>query len=266
LHSDLLAETLAAHRAKTIGSFLLTALRTGYAEVVPQQEPLKVGFFCLPSHTQQLIYVCKKKKKKNIDNDELINLLDTDSTFFLPISGREPDPGEREAYLRTLVNAWDGHERRQDIPDASFVADLSDFLINIADVRVSRVRAWIDANFDRFQAGHASIDDVYHTLNNASIDLHANVHLCKAQCSMCNLLCIQSRLHEGPHDCKTSHKCIHACSFADHPEDVDTSALKLCGMRYVNCYLSRRFLTALTGLATQEGTCEQNKRQAVAYD
>jgi hypothetical protein len=36
------SETLATHRAKTIGSILEIAFQTGYAEIDPQQEPLKV--------------------------------------------------------------------------------------------------------------------------------------------------------------------------------------------------------------------------------
>ena len=40
----LLLETMAAHRASSLLAILPVALQTGYSEVVPEQEPLKVQY------------------------------------------------------------------------------------------------------------------------------------------------------------------------------------------------------------------------------
>jgi hypothetical protein len=42
IRSDLLAETMAEHRAKSLSALLPTALATGFAEIEPDIEPLKV--------------------------------------------------------------------------------------------------------------------------------------------------------------------------------------------------------------------------------
>ncbi|KAG1739641.1 hypothetical protein EDD22DRAFT_922084 [Suillus occidentalis] len=51
------------------------------------------------------------------------------------------------------------------------------------------------------------------TFGSATIDLKSNLQLCKLKCASCELLCIQSRLHDGQHHCQTSHACIHSCDF-----------------------------------------------------
>jgi hypothetical protein len=50
-HSPLIPflETLAAHRASSLLAILPVALQTGYSEVVPELEPLKVRYAYNPS-------------------------------------------------------------------------------------------------------------------------------------------------------------------------------------------------------------------------
>ncbi|KAI0302863.1 hypothetical protein B0F90DRAFT_1713048 [Multifurca ochricompacta] len=47
------------------------------------------------------------------------------------------------------------------------------------------------------------------------IEMKTNAQLCRAQCAQCHLFCVRSRLHEGEHSCKTSHKCAHQCGFCE---------------------------------------------------
>ncbi|KAI0035522.1 hypothetical protein K488DRAFT_76563 [Vararia minispora EC-137] len=205
-----MSQTLAAHRAKTVGMLLKTALQTGYTETVPQREPLK-----------------------NLDSDNFIDMPDSDAVFFLSDHAMsvEQNTIERESMVEALIHCYKDRDLRQKVPDVEFVGGLVTFLNGLAETRINRVRYWLDTNLSRFQAGHASIEELYRTLANATIDLHMNVQLCKVQCTSCGLLCIQSRFHgDSSHDCKTNHSCIHTCWYCDHDMDSDVKVSKPCGM------------------------------------
>ena len=116
------------------------------------------------------------------------------------------------------------------MPDSEWIESFVSFLHGLIDLRVRHVRYWLDSNLERFQAGHSTIEDLFRRFDNMVIEMKANVQLCGVQCASCHLLCIRSRLHEGDHNCKTSHKCMHDCTFCK-----DCS--KPCGARYVSCPL-----------------------------
>jgi hypothetical protein len=59
------------------------------------------------------------------------------------------------------------------------------------------------------------MEELRRAFDRAVIDLRASVQLCKSECADCNLHCVQSRFHEGDHNCLTSHDCIHDCTFCD---------------------------------------------------
>ena len=103
------------------------------------------------------------------------------------------------------------------------------YLTRLVDLRVAHVDKWLKSNIQRFQAEHASIEELRRTFNNAVIDLRAGVQLCKSQCSSCNLFCTQSRFHEDEHDCLTSHECIHECTFCNQ----EMLSARICGQMYV---------------------------------
>ncbi|KAI0317532.1 hypothetical protein OF83DRAFT_1171919 [Amylostereum chailletii] len=202
-----MSQTLAAHRVKTLVTLLPSALKTGFAETAPEYEPLK-----------------------NLDNDIAIDCPDSEAVFF--IAGSDTNDTNREQTLGVLRGAWDKQGERQLVPDPDYVSGLSEHLGQLVDLRTGHVRQWVEANLTRFQSvGHASIDELRRILDNAIIDLRAGVQLCKVQCSSCNLLCVQSRLHEGPHDCDTDHNCIHNCSYCEEEAGTESSAWnqKPCG-------------------------------------
>ena len=72
---------------------------------------------------------------------------------------------------------------------------------------------WLDSNLERFQGGHAAIEDLRRDFDRLGHRDETNVQLCRAQCASCHLLCVRSRLHEGEHSCETNHKCVHICEF-----------------------------------------------------
>ena len=144
--------------------------------------------------------------------------LDTSAHFFFGSAGIQDFA--REQALTNLRSTWDQVHFRQLMPDAEWASNLSMYLDNLADMRVERVREWINLNLSRFQTGHANIEDLRRTFENATVDLKAGVQLCKTKCASCHLLCLQSRLHDGPHDCQTSHECIHMCDFCHYDREV----------------------------------------------
>ena len=138
----------------------------------------------------------------------------------------------REAVLSILCESWSGYPSRFNTPESDWVAGLSGYLDEITEMRVAHVQKWISQNLDRFKASHASLETLRRACDTALAELKENVHLCKAQCLSCNLLCLQSRGHDAQHDCRTSHQCPHLCGFDnEHPGEE-----KKCGFRYVTFY------------------------------
>ncbi|KAI6143615.1 hypothetical protein BKA82DRAFT_2416446 [Pisolithus tinctorius] len=184
-----MSQTMASHRAQLLLSLLPNALIYGLQEVAPEPEPLKI-----------------------IDADTPIQFPDTQSRLFLAVRGFSQSE-TREQVLTVLRNSWDRNEMRQHLSDPEWADGLSQYLEQIVNLRIDHVREWLTQNLSRFQTGHASIEELRRTFENASVDLRSNVQLCRLQCASCQLLCIQSRLHDGPHNCRTDHACIHQCDF-----------------------------------------------------
>ncbi|KAL4067444.1 hypothetical protein V8B97DRAFT_1873723 [Scleroderma yunnanense] len=194
------SQTMASHRAHLLSTLLPNALALGFEEIHPELEPLK-----------------------NLDTDVPIGLPDTQAQFFLAV-GASPQSEARERALSILQSSWKQFETRQRIPDADWTERLSHYLDAIVNLRVDHVREWSSQNLTRFQSGHASIEEFRRTFEEAVIDLKSNVQLCKLQCASCQLLCIHSRFHDGPHSCQTSHLCIHNCDFCQEPKECSMPA------------------------------------------
>ncbi|KIJ64840.1 hypothetical protein HYDPIDRAFT_40028 [Hydnomerulius pinastri MD-312] len=183
-----LSQTMASHRAQLLLSLLPNALAYGLQEVEDDGEPLR-----------------------NLDTDITIDIPDTGYCFFLA-AGQAQD-ALREHTLSVLRETWEQGPLRQQMPDPEWVEGLSQHLETIVNMRIDHVREWLTTNMSRFQAGHASIEDLGRTFESATVDLKSNVTLCKLQCASCQLLCVKSRFHQGQHECQTDHFCIHECDF-----------------------------------------------------
>ena len=154
----------------------------------------------------------------------LVELPDTQSHFL--VTSGEPDGRERA--LKALCGSWDQFTSRQHIPDSEWIEALTQYLEHIVNLRVDHVQEWLTQNLSRFQTGHASIEDLRRTFENAVVDLKSNVRLCKVQCANCQLLCIQNRFHDDQHDCQTNHHCVHQCIFCQ-----ESGQHKPCTVMYV---------------------------------
>ncbi|KAI6111762.1 hypothetical protein EV401DRAFT_1987972 [Pisolithus croceorrhizus] len=197
-----MSQTMASHRAQLLLSMLPNALMYGLQEIEPEPEPLR-----------------------NIDTDIPIQFPDTSLQFFLAVGGFSQSE-TREQALTALRNSWDQHETRQHLPDLEWADSLSEYLEQIINLRIDHVREWLTQNLSRFQTGHASIEELRRTFENATVDLRSNVQFCRLQCASCQLLCIQSRFHDGPHHCRTDHVCIHQCDFCKE----STGESRACSM------------------------------------
>ena len=150
---------------------------------------------------------------------------DTEARFAISLHEQIP-PTEVERNLAALLNHWSPSTPRQSMPDADWIAGLASFLQGLAVLRINHARRWVDVNLERFHGGPAAIDDLRRQFDNTVIEMKTNVQLCKAKCASCYLLCVRGLLHEGDHNCRTSHGCAHNCGFCE----VD---LRLCGTPYV---------------------------------
>ncbi|KAF5381812.1 hypothetical protein D9757_008326 [Collybiopsis confluens] len=189
-----LSETIAAHRASHLMDALPYALTYGYSDT--DQEPLV-----------------------NMDTNTIIEEPDTEAIFYLTGAPFSP-----EKALQNLFASWDGFSGRNLAgSDRTWTEELSQYLVDLLDQRIERVRHWIDSNLARFKAEHANIDALRRMMDSAVIDLRSHVELCKMKCESCNLLCVRGRRHNGKdaHDCATNHKCAHLCEFDDGHDEED---------------------------------------------
>ena len=158
---------------------------------------------------------------------------------------------DREAVLYALCKSWSEFSGRFNTPEGTWVSGLSDYLEVTTEMRSTHVQKWIHQNLERFKASHASLETLRRACDTALVELKENVHLCKAQCSSCNLLCLQSRGHDAQHDCRTSHLCPHQCEFSDgHPGEE-----KSCGFRHVISCSYFYLINSSSVLDIQGGMC-----------
>ncbi|KAJ7180916.1 hypothetical protein C8R46DRAFT_595271 [Mycena filopes] len=198
-----LSQTLVGHRAQKLLGGLSNALVFGLFEVDPDVEPLK-----------------------NFDTDKLVESEDTAAEFFL--SNSDSPAAKRETMLMVLQNSFHNFARRPYTADADWIRELSEYLERLAELRIQHVHAWISSNLSRFTTTHANMEMLRRMFETTIVDLRANVEICGTQCAKCQLRCLLSRRHDSkmPHDCRTSHDCVHPCDFGDeHP-----AAEKSCGL------------------------------------
>ncbi|KAJ6519114.1 hypothetical protein C8R45DRAFT_851769, partial [Mycena sanguinolenta] len=198
-----ISQTLIAHRAQKLLGGLRNALMYGFFEVEPDSEPLK-----------------------NFDTDELIEQADTAKQFFL--SSKDSSVAQRETMLIALQKSWDRFDRRPYTGEAEWIQELSAYLAGLAELRIQHVHSWISSNLSRFKTNSPNIEMLKRVFETTIVDLRANVEICGAQCVNCQLKCLLSRRHDSdtPHDCQTTHQCLHPCDFGEeHP-----TTEKMCGL------------------------------------
>ncbi|KAI9455148.1 hypothetical protein BJY52DRAFT_1427134 [Lactarius psammicola] len=194
-----MSQNMANHRADSLLAILPNALETGFSEIDPSPVPLK-----------------------NFDTDAVIGGEDSEARFV--ITG--PNSPDHEYPLTTLRDSWDLTIQRQYLNDSMWHSNLVQYLTHLVDLRVAHVKNWLESNVQRFEEGHASIEELRRIFDSAVINLRASVELCRSQCGSCSLTCVRSsRSHKDNHDCSTNHRCIHSCSFCER----DGLPTKPCG-------------------------------------
>ena len=168
---------------------------------------------------------------QNLDTDMPIDSSDGEARFFVA-NVEHSQNMSREEVLHALVTEWDEFGSRQLVPDTQWTQELAQHLEDLAEIRIEHVRAWVESNLKRFQAGHASVMELQRTLESAVIDLKSSVQLCRMQCRSCQLLCIRNRFHEDAHECKTTHTCTQSCEYCAEA-DVHEGEGKKCSMTRV---------------------------------
>ena len=217
---------MASHRAQLLLSLLPTALAFGMQDVEPEIEPLKVRSetFCMTAGTTKSCF-----PPQILDTDMPIDSPDTDARFFVA-NVEHSQNMSCEELLYALVTEWDQIDSRQLVPDTQWAEELTRYLEELAEMRIDHVRAWAKSNLTRFQAGHASVMEFQRTLEGAVVDLKNSVQLCRMQCAECQLFCIRSRLHEGAHDCKTTHACTQSCEYCAEAGELEDGEENKCSM------------------------------------
>lgn len=134
---------------------------------------------------------------------------------------------ERSSHLQRLEASWQDYEKRPQISDQHWLDQLSDHLRKVVDSRIDYIHTWLEVNTGRFRADTATFHALWREFEAYTVALKAAVQLCGIQCAKCQLLCPETRHHEGPHSCSTSHRCPHRCHFANEHNDSDVSD---CGL------------------------------------
>jgi hypothetical protein len=119
---------------------------------------------------------------------------------------------ERDDRLAALREQWTSKNARNSMQEDSWIKGLSTFTDALADSRVKHVVAWIDSNVARFN-DNAATHNLRRHVDTAVVELKLHVQFCKVQCDDCRLHCVQSRMHEGRHNCSTDHICPSHCDF-----------------------------------------------------
>ncbi|TDL23180.1 hypothetical protein BD410DRAFT_721351 [Rickenella mellea] len=184
-----MSQTVAIHRAQHLHSLLPRALAYGAVEVEPTFEPLR-----------------------NFDSNSVIAADDTDVYFW--VKSLHAD-SEADDFLLRICKSWPDFDKRHSVDERIWLSQLTEYFDNLVTLRLSHVLEWINSNVSRFTAGgsHAAIDNLRRSYEAESVEIRRVVRLCMTKCASCHLLCIQSKHHEGSHDCTTSHSCPHLCQF-----------------------------------------------------
>ncbi|KAI9442153.1 hypothetical protein H4582DRAFT_2118412 [Lactarius indigo] len=114
--------------------------------------------------------------RTNLDTDLEVEGNYMDARF--AISGCEQiSPMDVERHLSVLLESWNQSFPRQFMPDSEWIEGFVLHLHGLIDSRMNYVRLWLDSNLERFQDGHATIEDLLRSCV-------VNAHLCGEPCAL----------------------------------------------------------------------------------
>ncbi|QRV84782.1 GTP-binding protein [Ceratobasidium sp. AG-Ba] len=218
-----LDQNLAAHRAQQLLERLPRALYDGCTEDGPL---------------------------KNMDTDEELKPENETMNFFVSDFAGEATP-ENEASIGAALQALIiGHGPsagpRQYVQDGEYVDVLQDLIYKGLEQRIDRVRQWVTLNVARFPSNNQDVRNLFGKINSSALAMRANVRICSATCSDCQLHCLRPYRHtDETHNCRTNHRCLFDCAITeDHPtrescglpldhfHGLDHAAIHLCGQEH----------------------------------
>ncbi|KAL5492779.1 hypothetical protein ACEPAI_4226 [Sanghuangporus weigelae] len=196
-----LSQNMATHRAQHLLSLLPRAMSFGATELEPDVELLK-----------------------NFDTNLAIESDDSNAIFWINQSDRPQ--AEQKTAVRSLMRMWPDFVKRHEEVETEWMEKLCLYLQQLVDRRIAHVEAWIDSNLSRFRSNSAAIEELRRALDTKTVEIKRSVHLCKAKCTQCHLLCVGVQFHEDTHDCSTNHLCPSSCQFVDeHDNEEDPCSL-----------------------------------------
>jgi hypothetical protein len=127
------------------------------------------------------------------------------------------EPLSVDGCLEMLRRGWNSHLKRYEMGEIKYMEAYREFLAGIVKTRIDYVHEWLVVNTSRF-TDNPDIAIVLQHYEELTKELQMFTIPCGAICSNCGLFCLDQRLHDGPHDCKTNHKCATLCEFAEQHE------------------------------------------------
>jgi hypothetical protein len=128
--------------------------------------------------------------------------------------------------LRQLRISWPKRAQRFSLGELEFLLQYKGYLEQLAEARIKHVSSWLKANTTRF-GENPEVLTLFRAFDTSCKELRRSIQLCGSKCSLCGLLCLDHKQHEGAHNCMTSHKCPDACGFAEQHEEDDIPACEL---------------------------------------
>ncbi|KIM24947.1 hypothetical protein M408DRAFT_331430 [Serendipita vermifera MAFF 305830] len=167
---------------------------------------------------------------KHFDTDEAIPGSAHEAIFYLDAAAGKGTGSDYSlsASIAQLRKSFPGYFKRFEMDEEEFFRRLTVYLQSLANSRIEHVNEWIKINTERFGEKLETIK-LFHESESLAKELKASVALCGSKCSMCGLLCVLHKVHEGGHDCKTSHKCPQICSFVEE-HAADACPIPDCSM------------------------------------
>ncbi|QRV98718.1 E3 ubiquitin-protein ligase TRIP12 [Ceratobasidium sp. AG-Ba] len=157
---------------------------------------------------------------KNMDTDEELSSESETMSFFISefAGGATPENDTSiEAALRMLIASCGPNAGpRQYMQDGEYINVLQDLIYKGLEQRIDRVRHWINLNVARFPSSNQDVRNLFGKINSSALAMRANVRICSATCSECQLHCIRPYRHtDETHDCGTDHQCLFDCAIAE---------------------------------------------------
>ncbi|KAG8795254.1 hypothetical protein FRC12_016601 [Ceratobasidium sp. 428] len=147
----------------------------------------------------------------NLDTNEVLPPSDATVALFIFTLTRE-EPGLRtfmqskEAVLQALIELYSPKSIRRPHRDDAYVKNLQNRIYEQLEKRIHHVRRWIAINVAQFSPRNPDVRNLFAKLDTMALAMKAAGHICSAQCSRCELLCLLGYGHlNGEHDCGNKH-------------------------------------------------------------